>query len=153
MILNLAKAIATVGGIGYIRKGSGTFASLATCILWYYFLRGKGGFNPVLIAIVFAVIALGIWSATLLEKIWGKDNGRIVIDEVAGMCVSLIALPINLRNVLLGLVLFRFLDITKPLMIRRSESLPAGWGVMADDLLAGIFTNLILQAVSKSGLW
>ena len=76
----------------------------------------------------------------------------VVIDEVAGMCISLLFLPVTIKYVIAALILFRFFDIAKPLFIRKSEALPAGWGVMADDLLAGIFANLILQIVARFNL-
>jgi phosphatidylglycerophosphatase A len=63
------------------------------------------------------------------------------------MCISLLFLPVNWKYVLAGLVLFRFFDIRKPLLIRKLEVLPGGWGVMFDDVLAGIYSNLILQVV------
>jgi len=63
------------------------------------------------------------------------------------MCISLLFLPVNLKYVLCGLVLFRFFDIVKPLFIRKMEALPSGWGIMFDDILAGIYTNILLQAV------
>jgi phosphatidylglycerophosphatase A len=68
-----------------------------------------------------------------------------VIDEVAGMCISLLWIPATPLNIFIGLVLFRFFDILKPLFIRKLEALPGGWGVMFDDVLAGIYANIILQ--------
>jgi phosphatidylglycerophosphatase A len=75
----------------------------------------------------------------------GKDSYRVVIDEVAGMWVSLLFVPITTPTLVAGLVLFRFFDITKPLYIRRMEKLPGGVGVMMDDVLAGVYTNILLQ--------
>ena len=88
---------------------------------------------------------IGIKSAHEVEVLWGKDHGRVVIDEVAGMCITLLFVPVTLKFVLIGLVLFRFFDIVKPLGIRQLEKLPGGWGVMADDVLAGIYANVVLQ--------
>ncbi|HMH34477.1 MAG TPA: phosphatidylglycerophosphatase A, partial [Puia sp.] len=81
------------------------------------------------------------------EGIWGKDNQRIVIDEWAGMCVALLWIPLFPRYILPAFLLFRFFDIVKPLFIKKLEQLPGGWGVMFDDLLAGLYTNLLLQLV------
>lgn len=89
---------------------------------------------------------VGVWSSSIVEPIWGKDPARVVIDEVAGMAISLLFLPVNVKCLLLGLVLFRFFDILKPLYIRKMESLPSGWGIMADDILAGLYTNIILRS-------
>ena len=140
------KLISTSLGIGYIGKGAGTVAAVACCICWY--LAWAGGYQLIPSVLITAgIIVIGIWSANVVEAIWGKDHGRVVIDEVAGMCISLLLLPVTWQYVLAALVLFRFFDIAKPLFIRRLESLPGGWGVMFDDIVAGIYANLLLQIV------
>jgi phosphatidylglycerophosphatase A len=93
------------------------------------------------------VIIIGIWSAGVVENDWGKDSSRVVIDEVAGMCIGLLFVPVNVKWMITALLLFRFFDIVKPLYIRRLEKLPGGWGVMADDILAGIYSNIVLQVI------
>ncbi|AUD01300.1 phosphatidylglycerophosphatase A family protein [Spirosoma pollinicola] len=139
------KLIATALGIGYIPKGGGTVASIACCALWYLAQpAGYPAFAPVLIAI--ALTGIGIWSANVVEEEWGKDSYRVVIDEIAGMCLTLLFIPINEKSLLAGLVLFRLFDIAKPFGIRKLEKLSGGWGVMLDDLLAGLYANLLLQA-------
>ncbi len=148
--LTLHKAIATGLGIGYIRKGGGTVASILCCGVWYliypvpYQAGGYSFFTPLLITGF--ITTIGIWSATVVEPQWGKDSYRVVIDEIAGMCLSLLFIPIHLKSLLAGLFLFRLFDILKPLGIRRLEKLGGGWGVMLDDLLAGLYTNLLLQS-------
>jgi len=139
------KLSATVFGIGYIGKGAGTVAALVCSICWY--LAWMENYNAMLsLFITVVIIGLGIWSGNVVEPVWGKDNGRVVIDEVAGMCISLLFIPVTLKYVLAGLVLFRFFDIVKPLFIKRLELLPGGWGVMMDDVLAGVYANILLQA-------
>jgi phosphatidylglycerophosphatase A len=152
MILSIAKIIATCLGIGYIKKGSGTVAALVVCLAWYFIFRNHGPYYWWTASIITGIFVAGVWSSTIVEKKWGKDNNRIVIDEIGGMCVGLFLLPACIPYILAGFVLFRYFDIAKPLFIRKSEALPAGWGVMADDLLAGIFTNLILQIIAKFNL-
>jgi phosphatidylglycerophosphatase A len=152
MILSLAKVIATVGGIGYLKKGSGTIAALMMCVVWYFALRNYSPNNWLTAGVIIIIFVVGVWSSTAVEKIWGKDSSKVVIDEIGGMCVSLFLLPVCVPYIFIGFVLFRFFDIAKPLFIRRSEALPAGWGVMADDLLAGIFANLILQVIARFNL-
>jgi phosphatidylglycerophosphatase A len=98
-------------------------------------------------AITAFIIFAGVWSSGRVEPIWGKDPSRVVIDEVAGMCISLLFLPADVRYLLCAFILFRFFDILKPLFIRTLESLPGGWGIMMDDVLAGFYTNILLQAV------
>jgi phosphatidylglycerophosphatase A len=138
---------ATSLGIGYIGKGAGTVAAVACCICWY--LAWAGGYPPAILSIIITVliILLGIWAGNKVEPLWGKDHQRVVIDEVAGMCIALLFIPVSLKYVLTALILFRFFDITKPLLIKKMEDLPGGWGVMMDDVLAGVYANILLQAV------
>lgn len=138
------KLTATVFGIGYIGKGSGTVAAIFCSICWY--MAWAGNYPGLIALIITAVItALGIWSGNKVEPLWGKDHGRVVIDEVAGMCISLLFIPVTINYVVAALVLFRFFDIVKPLYIRKMEALPGGLGVMMDDVLAGVYANIVLQ--------
>ena len=141
------KIISTSLGIGYIGKGAGTYAAIATCICWYFFQTGfkYPGLDAILITIL--ITLQGVRSADVVEEIWGKDHQRVVIDEVAGMCITLLCVPVRWEYIVLGLILFRFFDILKPLYIRKMEDLPGGLGVMADDVLAGVYANVILQLV------
>jgi phosphatidylglycerophosphatase A len=134
-------------GIGYIGKGAGTVAAVFCCFCWYF--AWAGAYPPLLLSVLITALITftGVWSSGIVEKIWGKDPGRVVIDEVSGMCISLLFLPVNAKYVICALILFRFFDIVKPLFIRKMESLPAGWGIMADDILAGIYTNILVNAV------
>jgi phosphatidylglycerophosphatase A len=138
------KLTSTSLGIGYIGKGAGTVAAVACSVCWYLIYRN--GYLPIpsLVTTV-AIIILGIWSSNAVSKIWGKDPARVVIDEVAGMCISLLFIPVSLKYVVAALILFRFFDIAKPLYIRKLEKLPGGWGIMLDDVLAGIYANVALQ--------
>ena len=141
------RSIATFFGIGYTPKGGGTLAAAVCCVIWYL-AWGGGRDNGWLEAAVTAlIIAAGLWSAGKMETVWGKDSYRIVIDEVAGMCLTLCWVPVRWPYILAGLVLFRFFDIAKPLYIRKMERLRGGWGVMMDDVLAGAYANLLLQLV------
>ena len=147
------KAIATVLGIGYL-KGGGTVAA-AACCLGLYLAQARGAALPPGPAGLLAagLLALGALAAQRVEPAWGKDSYRVVIDEVAGMWVGMLFVPITGVRLLVGLVLFRFFDIVKPLFIRKMEKLPGGLGVMMDDVLAGIYTNALLQAGLKLGLF
>lgn len=99
------------------------------------------------------ITAIGIWCAGMVEEAWGKDSSKVVIDEAAGMSLSLLFVPVELKYAIAAFVLFRFFDIAKPLYIRRLEKLPRGWGVMADDLLAGVYSNIIIQIIVLSNLF
>lgn len=141
-MMNFGKILATAGGIGYIPKGGGTVASIAYCVIWFFLPNLSPAMQILLL--IFVLIA-GVWSAAIVEKIWGKDSYRVVIDEVAGMMIALLFIPGRVKYALVALALFRFFDILKPLGIRRLEKLPSGWGVMADDVLSGVYSLAILQ--------
>ena len=147
----VAKIIATCFGIGYIQKGAGTVAALFCCVAWY-FLREMA--NPwIEVFLLVTIFFIGVFIATRVEKEWGHDSNRVVIDEVHGMLVALFLIPADWRYVLAAFVLFRFFDIVKPLGIRSMERQPKGWGVMLDDVLAGLYSNVILQIIIKSHLF
>ncbi len=143
------KLIATSLGIGYINKGkgAGTVAAVACCFIWY--LAWAGNYPPAILSVTITVFItlIGVWSSTVLVPFWGKDPARVVIDEVAGMCISLLFVPVNVKYSICALILFRFFDMVKPLYIRKAEGLPKGWGIMMDDVVAGIYTNILLQVV------
>ncbi len=142
----LHKLIATVLGIGYVGKGGGTIAAAACCLIWI--LIPDGNFtNYWQVLITIAVSLVGVWSGNAVDAVWGKDSNKVVIDEVAGMMVTLLFIPVQFKFILAGLVLFRFFDIAKPLFIKKVELLPKGWGVMADDVLAGIYANILLKVI------
>ncbi|MES2389644.1 MAG: phosphatidylglycerophosphatase A [Bacteroidota bacterium] len=133
-------------GTGYIEKGAGSVAAAACCLLLYFFPGSI--INPVsAFSLTLILVLLGIWSSGVTENFWGKDSKRIVIDEVAGMFITMLNLPISPLTLLAGFILFRFFDIAKPLGIRSAEKLGGGLGVMADDVVAGIYSNIVLQAL------
>ena len=148
----LHKMIATSFGIGYVGKGGGTVAAVFTCICWYLW-QVRLMPTPVLtVGVTLFIVVIGTISSDAVEPFWGKDDKKVVIDEVAGMCISLLFLPASGVYIVTGLVLFRFFDIVKPLYIRKAEKLPGGWGVMLDDVLAGICANILLQIVFRFNL-
>jgi len=147
--------IASVLGIGYVGKGGGTAAAVVFCIIWFLLPAGyyRGNWQ-VLITVL--IIIIGIWSSCEVDPIWGKDNSKVVIDEVAGMAIALLFVPHQILFVMISLIAFRFFDIVKPLGIKKLEALPTGWGVMADDILAGFYalaiTQLLIWTANKSGM-
>lgn len=146
------KLIATCLGIGYIQKGAGTIAALFCCALWYL-LRIDQATIIVQAGYIVGLFFIGAWSSTVAEKEWGHDSNKVVVDEWLGMSVALFALPFSWVNYAIAFVLFRIFDIAKPFYIRRAEAVPKGWGVMLDDLLAGIYSALILHLLIKSHLF
>jgi phosphatidylglycerophosphatase A len=139
------RLISTCLGIGYTPKGGGTVAAAVCCVAWYFSWRSGNGFFWPQLLITLGITLIGVRAAGKMEAEWGEDSYRIVIDEVAGMCLTLCGIPVRWPYVLAGLVLFRFFDIAKPLYIRRMERIGGGWGVMMDDVLAGLYANLLLQ--------
>jgi phosphatidylglycerophosphatase A len=95
------------------------------------------------IAVYFAGVAA---SARLAQRLGRKDPGAAVVDEIVGMWLSLLFLPFTPATAIAGFVLFRVLDVFKPWPARQLESLPGGWGIMTDDVMAGIYANLLLRA-------
>ncbi len=150
-MIKLHEILSSFFGIGYIRKGGGTVAAIATALIWYVAVAVPD--SGMAIGAVLLVIVYGIWAGNVVEKKWGKDSSKVVIDEVAGMLVALLFIPVTVLNVFVALVLFRFFDILKPLLIRRLEKLPGGWGVMGDDVLAGIYSNIVLHVFLLLKLW
>jgi phosphatidylglycerophosphatase A len=139
------RVISTFLGIGYIPKGGGTVAALVCCVAWYFLLAGRNEHSWYPLMVTLALLFLGVYSAGKVEGEWGKDSNRVVIDEVVGMCLTLLFVPVRWPYLATGLVLFRFFDIAKPLFIRKMENLDGGWGVMMDDVLAGAYANLLLR--------
>lgn len=143
--MGVQKAIAAAGGIGYIGKGAGSVAAAAYCIIWLLTPLSKIPLLELLVLLL--VTAAGVMSANAVEKDWGHDSKRVVIDEVAGMMIALLFVPAQVKYAVTAFVLFRFFDIAKPLGIKKAENLPGGWGVMADDVLAGVYALLLLQLI------
>lgn len=146
------KTIASVGGIGYVGKGGGTIAAVVFCVIWLL-LPANYSNNIWQIVITFFIIALGIWSSNKVDALWGKDSSKVVIDEVAGMAITLLYVPQHIEYMFAGLIAFRFFDIVKPLGIKKLESWPKGWGVMADDVLAGLYALIVVQLLLQFKLF
>jgi phosphatidylglycerophosphatase A len=148
-----AWTVATFFGAGFLKPGPGTYGSVATVLLWLITARllhhnTQNLFIATLIALALS-IALGIPAATRVARESGrKDPGFVVIDEVAGQLVALIAVQPDWPHALLALLLFRFFDILKPPPIRRLEALPEGIGIVVDDLGAGIYALIVVQLIT-----
>jgi phosphatidylglycerophosphatase A len=142
----LAIFISTFGYLGYAPVAPGTFGSAAGLAV-FYIVRAAGSTAVELFAIA-ALFGLGIWAGTVAERHFGGiDPGPIVLDEVVGMLITLCLLPVNGAGVLVGFLVFRLLDVTKPFPSARFEKLPGGLGVMADDGMAAIYGNLAMRGI------
>lgn len=141
--------IASGFGSGYSPIAPGTAGALLAMLIWWgyaslfddYYLTLQCTF-----ALVLIFTFLGIWSSGISEKYWGKDPSRVVIDEMVGTWIALLAVPADnyIGYMLAAFLLFRFFDILKPLGIKQAEKLPSGYGIMADDILSGIYGTIVI---------
>jgi len=129
---------------GNIPKAPGTFGTLPGLFLCFFLARLPW---TVSLLLIFSLIGLAVWLAGRAEKIIGqKDPGCIVIDEIAGMTIALAAIPFTPFTAATGFVLFRFFDIVKPPPIKSIDRrVPGGVGIVLDDIIAGIFANIVLR--------
>ncbi|WP_348268398.1 phosphatidylglycerophosphatase A [Edaphobacter paludis] len=144
--------IGTFFGAGLLKPGPGTYGSIAAIILWFIAAHvfPVSALALTIGTIIAAVVVtlIGIPAATIVARESGReDPGHVVIDEVAGQLIALIAIPADWKHAALSLLLFRFFDILKPPPVRQLERLPEGTGIMLDDVAAGILALLVAQFV------
>ena len=150
-----ATVIATFFGIGRMRTGPGTWGSLAGVLLWAVLAHALSPElrTPVAIALAMLVTLIGIPAATRVARGAGKKDPQfVVIDEVAGQLVALIAVPLAWKSFLAGFILFRVFDIVKPPPVRQLEAIPEGAGIVLDDLAAGLYALLVVHLFLRFGL-
>jgi phosphatidylglycerophosphatase A len=143
-----ARLVATVFGIGRLKPGPGTWGSVATVLVWAFLSAriAPEARTWATMAAAAAVTLIGIPAATLVVRARGlKDPQFVVIDEVAGQLVALIAVPLGWKTFLAGLLLFRAFDILKPPPVRQLERLPEGTGIVVDDLGAGLYALAVMH--------
>jgi phosphatidylglycerophosphatase A len=138
----VALAVATALGVGYVPFAPGTFGSAAGLLLWWLLPHTV----PVQLVAIVIVFAIGTWSGTVAERHFNRtDPGHVVIDEVLGMLVTLFLNPVGWGGALAGFLFFRVADIIKPFPANRLEALHGGFGIMADDAMAAVYSNLALR--------
>lgn len=142
----IALALATWFGCGLFPWGPGTVGSLAAVLIALLVDRYLGGTRQFLFGMIFILMMPAIWSSTRAAVVLGKeDPGKVVIDEVLGQWVTLLAVPaFSWPYLAAAFLLFRLFDIWKPWPVRRLEAFPKGYGIVADDIGAGIYGALIL---------
>jgi phosphatidylglycerophosphatase A len=155
-----AWTIATFFGAGFWKPGPGTAGSIAAALIWLivahftitsttatsFATRNELAFLTAGAALL--LLAIAIPAATIVARESGRKDPQIVVaDEAVGQWITLIAAPAGWEYALIGLVLFRLFDITKPSPIRKIEFLPEGWGIMLDDVAAGIYALICLQLI------
>ena len=147
-----AWTVATFFGAGLGKPGPGTYGSVAAVLLWGAFAwLARPTPHTLLIAMLAGIalsLILGVPAATIAARESGRhDPGFVVIDEVAGQWITLLFSPPGWQHALIALALFRLFDITKPFPVRRLERLPAGWGIVFDDVAAGLYALGIASLV------
>lgn len=145
-LFRASRLIATFLGAGYSPVAPGTAGTIATVPL-YLLLRNLS--LPRYLLSIGLLTVLGTAAASHVESLWGKDPGRVVIDEVVGFLITLVSRPKGIKEILMAFVLFRFFDVVKPPPARNLEALPGGAGVMADDVAAGVMSALVLAGIGK----
>jgi phosphatidylglycerophosphatase A len=143
------KLLSTGFGVGYSPFAPGTMGALLACCIWlalFIFLPYRICF---VITVILTVVLtyFGVRAADAVESIWGKDPKRVVVDEMVGVLIPLFFVPCNNQwywYAIAAFVLFRFFDIFKPLGIRKMEKYPGGIGVMMDDVVAGIYSAILI---------
>ena len=145
--------IATSGGIGYLPLAPGTWAAGALAILWFFVCQKFP--DTIIWQVLLACLLFigGVYFSGKLISDKEKDPSFVVIDEVAGMAVTLLFIPLAWQNFVVGFILFRFFDILKPLGIKRMEKMRKGWGIMLDDILAGIYSSIVLRLLIFYKIW
>jgi phosphatidylglycerophosphatase A len=150
-----ATLVATFFGAGRLHPGPGTWGSASAVLLWAALAHviNPTYRTPVVIALAILVTLVGIPAATQVARASGtKDPQFVVIDEVAGQLIALIAAPLTWKTFLAGFILFRAFDIIKPPPARQLERLPEGTGIVLDDVAAGIYALAVMQVLLRSGL-
>ena len=134
---SLGVGIATVGGVGWFPIAPGTAGSAVGVVIYLLTYTWSG---PAQIALLLGITLVGVWAAGIAEKELKKeDPGPVVIDEVAGQLLTLLMTGVAWKGAIAGFFIFRLLDIAKPAPARQLEALHGGFGIMADDLMAGTY--------------
>jgi len=148
--------IATGFGSGFFPKAPGTAGAILATVIWMGFAQLFSFHNLLILTALWIIIFtfLGVWSSGIMEIHWGTDPSKVVIDEMVGVWIPLLAVNNDnqyyLYYTLAALLLFRLFDIFKPLGIRKMEKVKGGWGIMLDDILAGIYSLIILTGIQWS---
>lgn len=141
-----AGVLATFFGLGLVPVAPGTAGSLAAALLYRFFLAGlRPAVYLLMLAALFLVGAAA--SGVYARRLGLTDPGRIIIDEVCGQLAALYLVPPSLLHIAVVFLLFRLFDILKPFPIKKMEGIPAGWGIMADDIAAALAAALLFRLV------
>lgn len=152
---HISLALATGLGVAYLTPfAKATLASAVTAVVYYVFARGGGdiSLNPILVAAIVVIFFVGVAVSARVKSEDDPDPSKVVIDEVAGQLAAfLILAPVEWWSLLAAFLLFRLFDVVKPLGIRRLEAIPNGWGIMLDDLAAGLLAAVVINVAILIG--
>lgn len=154
----IARFIATGCFLGDSPVVPGTVGTVGCAVLLWLAVPGvmlsSGATAVAVYALsVLGFVALAVWASTAAERAFGTDSPRIVVDEFAGFVVAVLFLPKSVPVFVAAFVLFRLADILKPFPARRAESLPEGLGIVADDLVAGVYANVLVRIMMAANGW
>ena len=147
----LALLVATAGGAGYSPFAPGTAGSVVGLVVFlltnHWPLLWQAG-------LALLITAVGVWASSVAAVHFQReDPGYVVVDEVAGQLFSLFATGVGIPGAIIGFFVFRVFDVIKPWPANRAEGLPGGWGIMADDLVAGVYANLVVMLLVRVLPW
>ncbi|WP_025270612.1 phosphatidylglycerophosphatase A family protein [Hippea sp. KM1] len=146
-IQRFSEHISTVFGIGYTAYAPGTMGSLFG-LLVYMFLKDVGIYLYAIFVVLLFIV--GVWVSDVMENVYGiKDPSFVIIDEVVGMLISLMAVPYHPLVAIVGFILFRAVDISKVPPLNMLEKIGGGFGIMIDDAVGGLMVNIILQVIVR----
>ncbi len=146
---NFYKLIASGFGSGRLPLAPGTWGAAVAAVMTLPLMNVEPSYTRLVLTVLIVVFSLLCAKAVdVFADEWGEDPRHVVADEMVGMWLTLVGLQLNLVNIAVGFLLFRFFDIAKPLGIRRLEAIPGGWGVVLDDVLAGVYANILLQILN-----
>lgn len=142
----LTLSITTFLGTGYLPLMPGTFASFAYLLLHLFLLKGVPFY--IYLFVILSIFSTGVIFSSRAEKIFERKDPRpVVIDEVLGQMVSLFFIPSRTASLIIGFLLFRIFDVVKPFPCSEVQKIKGGWGIMLDDLFAGIWANIFLRII------
>ena len=143
----ISKILTTSLGVGFLPLAPGTWGAAIGCLIVWLLSYYQVLNTPLLAILIIVFTLISVPMINTLEEEWGEDPSKVVIDETVGLWITMLFVPFNFQNLLLAFILFRFFDIAKPLGIRKLEQIKNGWGVMLDDVLAGVYANIVLQFI------
>ena len=140
----ITRVISTFFGVGYTPIAPGTAVSLVVILLYRFVLADLGW--PVYAGLAALIFLTGVWASHAHSTVLGrKDPREIVIDEVVGQMIPLFLLKPDWKLLIAAFLLFRFFDIFKPFPVNWAENFPGGWGIMVDDVIAGLYAGILIN--------